>query len=402
MFNKNFVLLFSTSIISMLGSSFTYIAIYWTFSNNTTGTNLALLTTAVFLSRFLFFTFLSPFTDRYSPKKLIRITMLMRFIMLSVFSGALYFFQIHIIWIILLMILQTALEALAGPSVTKLMVNVVDKDDLTRANALFGLNDRLGILIGMVLGGILIAKLSLDIVLFIEALGYFIGFLLISGLQIGLKKDEEIVKRRNYWYEWLEGIKYIFVNKWMLVVMSFAILTNLSIAPTVTLLGPYTVEVLRGDSSMFSYLELSSIIGSIITAFILSKWKFKNLNLFYSISIACLVQSITIIFLGLNTNVPASLALLALLGMSVAFFNIPFNTIIQKSVPESLLGRVRSTLVALSTGASSIGYSLTGVVADITKVSYAFLIFGTCGLISILIIMFTLGNPMRVKSPIKV
>lgn len=69
MINKYFSLLFFSSMISTVGSSMTYIALYWAYFERTTVLSIALLTTITFIANFIFSLCLSPLCDTFRPKK---------------------------------------------------------------------------------------------------------------------------------------------------------------------------------------------------------------------------------------------------------------------------------------------------------------------------------------------
>lgn len=386
--NKNFTYLFITTIISIMGSSLSYIAIYWSFANDTSITSITLLTTLAFVSRFLFFMFLSPIVDRYESIKLMRITMLSRCILLITFGALMLFLKISIFYLMIMVVIQTALDCIYSPSSVKIIVQIVDKGDQTRANALINLVDRTGILIGMIIGGGVIAIFKLDVILIIEGIGFFIGACMLSLISLPKKEMKSSNNKKSYINEWKEGIHFIVNHKWMLAVLGLAIASNIAITPTVTLLAPYSLKVLHVSSTMYSYLQAANILGSMVTAILLSKWKFKKMNLSLSFSIACLLQAIFMMCFGISTSFQLSLVFLFLIGLSVALFNIPFTTILQHYVPQGILGRVRSTLVAISTGFSSIMYMLSGVMSSNYGIVKTIQIYGGVGLSLIVLIMF--------------
>ncbi len=386
--NKNFTYLFINTIISIMGSSLSYIAIYWSFANDTSTTAITLLTTLAFVSRFLFYMFLSPIVDRYESITLMRTTMLSRCVLLITFGALMLFWKISIFYLMIMIVIQTALECIYSPSSVKIIVQIVDKENQSRANALINLVDRTGILIGMIIGGGVIAFFKLDVILIIEGISFFIGACMLSLISLPKIEMKSSNHKKNYINEWKEGINFIVNHKWMLAVLGLAIASNIAITPTVTLLAPYSLKVLHVSSTMYSYLQAASILGSMFTAILFSKWKFEKMNLSISFSIACFLQAIFMICFGLSTSFQLSLACLFLIGLTVALFNIPFTTILQHYVPQEILGRVRSTLVAVSTGVSSIMYMLSGVMSSYYGIANTIQIYGGIGLILIVLIMY--------------
>lgn len=117
-------------------------------------------------------------------------------------------------------------------------------------------------------------------------------------------------------------------------------------------------------------------------AFILGKFKLNKLVTPFLI--AAMFQSIVIMLLSLNSNIPVSIILMFLLGSFIALFNVPFVTLLQSYVPEHLLGRVRGGMVALSTGLSSLGYAFSGVITRQLGIQLTILLYGVLGFIIII------------------
>ncbi|MGV3042605.1 MFS transporter [Staphylococcus rostri] len=382
MINKNYTLLFLASCVSTLGASMTYIALYWYYFEQTTVTSLTLLTTATFLAGFVFNLFLTPICDKYDPKLLMRTTMLIRCILLLSVGLAMYFFDISIYYMVTMMILLVALESIYDPSSIKIITRIVKEDEYVTANSWLSILDRMGFLIGMLLGGIIIAVIEMEMILLIEAVSFFIGFILLSFLQETYKvNEEEIEESDNYFVLWKNGITYIFRTRWLLWIAVIAIAANLAITPIVTLLIPYTSEVLQGQSFHYSVLEVSSILGGILMAYLIGKFKMQKL--FHWFIIAALLQSMCIISLSFNHSIGIAMVILFLLGTFISLFNVPFTTILQKYVPNSYLGRVRGGMIALSTGLSSVGYAFSGVISEKIGIVEAILCYGLLGMVII-------------------
>ncbi|UXR70053.1 MFS transporter [Staphylococcus sp. IVB6246] len=383
MINKNYTLLFLASCVSTLGASMTYIALYWYYFEQTTVTSLTLLTTATFLAGFVFNLFLTPICDKYDPKLLMRTTMLIRCIILLFVGLAMYFFDISIYYMVAMMILLVALESVYDPSSIKIITRIVKEDDYVTANSWISILDRMGFLIGMLLGGIIITLIDIEMILFIEAISFFVGFILLYFVQETYKVNEqETDESDNYFVLWKNGITYIFQTKWLLWIAVIAIAANLAITPAVTLLIPYTSEILYGQSIHYSILEVSSILGGMMMAYVIGKFKMQKL--FRWFVIAPLLQSMCIICLSFNRTIGIAIVLLFLLGMFISLFNVPFTTILQKYVPNSYLGRVRGGMIALSTSLSSVCYAFSGIISDKVGIVQAILIYGMLGLIIIL------------------
>jgi MFS transporter, DHA3 family, macrolide efflux protein len=382
--NRRFTYLFLSTLISTLCGSLSYIAIYWNFSVENSLTVLALLTTCYFVSRFFFSLFLSPLADLHDSQWLMKATMLLRSLLLLAAGGSMLFFHISSMWILLMAVLQTALESVYHPASSKLVTKLVEEKDLSCANALLQTLDSVGALVGLAVGGLVVAVMSLESILLVECVAYLAGGLLIGFLPRAGLEERERGERTRYFQVWKEGLQFIFRHNWLMAVLAVAILANLAIAPTLTLLAPYASTVLGGGSTTFSYLEIAIVIGSIGSGLVLSKLSLSRLS--FTFVLAGSLQASIMILLGFNAMLPVAMVLLVAVGFAIGLFNIPFVTMLQRYVPNHMLGRVRGGLVAASKLASSIGYFLSGFLSDQMGVSSVMILFGGLAIIGIVIV----------------
>ena len=217
MINKNFSKLFIASTISTIGASMTYIALYWSYFELTSVVSLTLLTTITFISGFIFSLFLSPFCDKFKPKNLMAFTMVTRTALLAIFGFGILFFEIHIYFMIFMMVFLIALESLYDPASIKIITHIVDQENYTKANSWISILDRIGYLFGMLLGGIIVASVSLGTILLIEAFAFLIGAMIILNIKERVPQDEtKHVEIESYFTMWKAGISYILKTKWLM------------------------------------------------------------------------------------------------------------------------------------------------------------------------------------------
>ena len=88
--------------------------------------------------------------------------------------------------------------------------------------------------------------------------------------------------------------------------------------------------------------------------------------------------------LALFPNLPVTIAALLLIGFAVAGIIVPAQTLIQEETPQTMLGRVGSTVMSLVFSAQIAGLLLSGVLADHMSVRG---VFGICsGMLVVLLI----------------
>ncbi|MGY3717918.1 MFS transporter [Sutcliffiella cohnii] len=385
MYNLNFFMFAITRFISIIGSSISYIGIYWVISLSYSEIVVSLLTFTFFLTRFISFTFLGPFADRYRSDKIIINTMVFRFILL-LFVGLLFsFFELPTIFVFLVIVLQILPESLSNVSSTKIIPQIVEDKNLTQANSLLNFMNNFSMFLGMVIGGFLISFISLKGLFFLQAICYLIGVLLFKAVKLKGNQQTENRVVKKYIVEWKEGLVYIKENKWLLGLIAMAISANISIAPITFILAPYAINILNGDSLTFTMLENALLIGGLLSSLFLAKFNIKRLSLIYILS--CLFQGIVMLVFGLSSGLVVSLICLLFIGIAVTVFNIPFTTLIQRNVEINNMGRIRSVTMAITSVISLISFVLGGIITTYIGIQNTLILFSILGTISTIVVL---------------
>ncbi len=327
--SRAFRFMYVSDLLSTVGTSFVYIAIYWLSAEQISAFGVALLATSVFLIRFLVSTFVGPWIDRFVSASLYQTSLLIRLLALGITLAGIDLTDVVLPWVLCLLVVQTILQIVGGNAVFTWVVDLVEDDQLPQANAYLATIERIGTLSGFLLGGMMIAHFSMATIL------------------------------------WILGC---------------AILANWMITPMNTLLAPYAKNVLSGNAQTFSALELATVIGGITMSLLYGKWgvSVRQDKLF---RFAVVLQGLAIAIVAYVSFVPVAVGGFVLLGMALTLFGIPFATLLQRSTPAHLLGRVRTAMVAASTACSALCYGLSSYLTSLFSISFVFLLFSLSGLV---------------------
>ncbi|HAB34368.1 MAG TPA: hypothetical protein DCE40_09790, partial [Exiguobacterium sp.] len=82
--SRAFRFMYVSDLLSTVGTSFVYIAIYWLSAEQISASGVALLATGVFLIRFLVSTFVGPWIDRFVSASLYQTSLLIRLLALGI------------------------------------------------------------------------------------------------------------------------------------------------------------------------------------------------------------------------------------------------------------------------------------------------------------------------------
>jgi len=369
--------MYVSDLLSTVGTSFVYIAIYWLSAEQISASAVALLATGVFLIRFLVSTFVGPWIDRFVSASLYQTSLLIRLLALGITLVGIGLTDVVLPWLLGLLVVQTILQIVGGNAVFTWVVDLVEDDQLPQANAYLATIERIGTLSGFLLGGMMVAHFSIASILWLDLGLHLVAWLLVRHMTGQVAEGARVGSYRE---ALLEGIHYVARDGRLKWILGCAILANWMITPMNTLLAPYAKNVLSGNAQTFSALELATVIGGITMSLLYGKWvvSIRQDKLF---RIAVVLQGLAIAIVAYMSFVPLAIGGFVLLGMALTLFGIPFATLLQRSTPAHLLGRVRTAMVAASTACSALCYGLSSYLTSLFSVSFVFLLFSLSGLV---------------------
>jgi MFS family permease len=98
---------------------------------------------------------------------------------------------------------------------------------------------------------------------------------------------------------------------------------------------------------------------------------------------------------GLAWAVAAAFVVQTVRGLGIAAMDVAVNTMLQRSVPRDLLGRVFGSLYGAIGVAAALAYVLGGLLIDLTNARITFLVGGTGGLLTTLAVAAALRRSAR-------
>lgn len=375
--SRAFRFMYVSDLLSTVGTSFVYIAIYWLSAEQISASGVALLATGVFLIRFLVSTFVGPWIDRFVSASLYQTSLLIRLLALGITLVGIGLTDVVLPWLLGLLVVQTILQIVGGNAVFTWVVDLVKDDQLPQANAYLATIERIGTLSGFLLGGMMVAHFSIGSILWLDLGLHLVAWLLVRHMTGQVAEGARVGSYRE---ALLEGIHYVARDGRLKWILGCAILANWMITPMNTLLAPYAKDVLSGNAQTFSALELATVIGGITMSLLYGKWvvSIRQDKLF---RIAVVLQGLAIAIVAYMSSVPLAIGGFVLLGMALTLFGIPFATLLQRSTPAHLLGRVRTAMVATSTACSALCYGLSSYLTSLFNISFVFLLFSLSGLV---------------------
>lgn len=247
-----------------------------------------------------------------------------------------------------------------NPTIRAAFPSVVGGGDLTRANALIGGTFSVSVMVGPALGGLLVATVGIGAAFVIDAATYLISAAFLSRIPLARSGRSE---GTSFAGDLRDGFSYLAGARVPLAIVVGAFLTILTVNTTV----PAEVFLAKdafgaGDAGYGLLVGLwggGMILGSALIALVGDR---TDLIPVYFLSI--FVSALALAGAGASPTFVLALIALLLAGAANGIDNVTTDTILQKRVPEELLGRVFSVRFLSYSAGEAIAYPAGGLIVD--------------------------------------
>ena len=327
-------------------------------------------------------------SDQFNKKHILQISQLGMIILSGIIAFSIFLNALTVFHLIMAAFLQGFLWAFLVPARQSLIPELVEKDLIVNAIALNGSGMALMTFLAPGLGGYLYAKLG-PLAVYITIMSLFLISCLInqslpSVTPVNRKKQPRITQMK-------EGIKYVFHDNALRLLILIALVTTLLCMPVRTLMPVIMDEVFsRGADAvglMLSTIGLGTVLGSLFFAG-LPKGK-RGTTLIATLSIS----GISILLLSLSQYFWLTIIIMILMGIGDAGRrSLNVALLMQKSKPE-FRGRVNG-IYTMNFGFIPLGAIPIASLASFMGIANSLMITSIL-LIFISIIFFILRKPIK-------
>lgn len=373
LWNKDLTLLLLGQSISRLGDSAHYIALMWFILEKTgSSTVMGTLSALAYIPSLILSPFAGVVADRYSRKKIIILLDFLRGIM--VFILALLFFTkgLTILGIFVLTILLSISSAFFNPCIPSSIPEMVEPENLPRANSLFSIAGRIAEVLGPSIGGIAYKILGAGYLFTFNAISFFIAAIFSLFIRIPQKFQEG---KMNFVLDIKEVFLKIKEDKELMSLGITASILNFFYVPFFVLLPVYIKNYLNFDASVYDLVlgigGIGSLIGLLITSMISPSGNGKY-NLF---RFSLIGQGASCGLLVLPLEKLHLMTVFFIIQLLNIFVNIYLTTTFQLMIPTQERGRFFGILGLFTGGLMPIAMSLAGIIAEFVRIP---IIYGVC------------------------
>ena len=327
--------------------------------------------------------------DRFNRKKLIIFAELFNMSTLIVLSVLVITNAVQVWQIFVLSFMGGITFSIGFLARTSSVPNLVERNDITSAVALFTTVFSAGQLIGPAIAGVLIESLGMGITFLSSALVLIFAILMLIPLKaLTSPAPGEGANRLSFIQSVGEGFSYVKKSNLVLGLMMLGLGATLFGFPFMSILPVFARDILDVGANGLGWLAamqgVGALAGSIIVASMRSHSQVKVLTVAGSLGLP-----IFVLLFALSSAYALSIVLVMILGFFFQVFMTSNFTQVQIVVPDSIRGRVLSIRMIVF-GIGPIGMIALGTAAEIIGAAAATAAMGAIGLIflSITIALF--------------
>lgn len=390
--NRNFRKLFFSNLFSGFGQGMTMIGISW-YLVESTGTA-SLLGSTMLISSILTL-LVGPYTgtliDRFSRKAILQIEQLGGFAVLAVLA-AWGFWGTYQEWMMVLIFLATTfMFQVHEPTQAAFVQEAFDQKHYNAINSLLEIENQTALVLAGGFAGLLLGKFGLHVVLLLNALTYFIAFLMLSGIDYVFTLEKQAEKSsRTSWVElFSQSWIYIRERRGFLIFGVSALMPFIAVL-LVNLLNPVFVsQTLGEDVKIFSLGEVTYSIGAVLAGMLIALIS-RKFGAFSTMVFHYLLMAIVLV---LTVALPKGwifVLLSAFLGWCNVSTRLIRQTIYMELLPNRLMGRVMSFFRSIGTLIRLLLLALFTVMIDATGAAAGFLVLASlilCATVGIVVSM---------------
>ena len=296
------------------------------------------------------------------------------------------------VWHILVLSFVSGLaQAFGGPAYSALIPTLVDRDDMPNAIALNSIQFNLAVTVGPALAGITLARLGETWCFGLNAISFLapiISLTMISARFLPEPTTDTMFRSLA------QGIRFVWHHGAMVGLIVLAFLMTFLSMPVRTYFPVFVKDIFhRGPETygnLLSLMGLGTIFGSLATA---ALGNLKNKGRFALLGLVCLGAGIAAF--SLSKFLPASYAVLILVGASMMAVFATVTSLVQLIISNEMRGRVMSVYNFAFRGGMPMGNLATSWL--VPKYS-APIVLGTNGFLLIFVAVYFLIGQRRVAT----
>ena len=307
--------------------------------------------------------------DRF-PRRILMVTTLSVKMILAFILGGLTFANWVQPWhILVLALLLGVADAFETPARKSLVVDLVEREDLTNAITLSDAMYYTGVIIGPGVGAAVYSLAGPSWCFFLNGASFLA--VIAALLMMHIQSTPMLSQRGSALVALAEGFRYVRGNRLVQTLTNSEFLLSIIGYGPLILMPAWAVEILNGDVTtnglLLSVHGIGAVLGGLLIAAVASR---RNRGKVWTSG--SVILPLAMFAFALSRSLSLALFCLGLVGFSYVTLETNNSAIIQSTVPDELRGRVTSLYALMYTGGEPLGALAVGLLADRTSEPLAF------------------------------
>ena len=364
--NKNFSMLLAGQLVSQVGDKFHMIAIsFWVLETTGSSGKMGMVLAASLIPSLILGFFSGTFIDRYPRKNIIVGTDLLRGIILGCFAVLFIAGRMDFYLILILQVILSVNAAFFDPAIPSVIPQIVNQEQLARANAIHQFVNGFAMIAGAMLGGIFVAALGYLWVFILNGISFLLSAFFEAFITIPHIKVE---KKNSLVSDMKQGYHYLFQNQ-MLMVLLFMVMIIHFFVGSIEVFMPVIADKISGNGpKTLGFFQAAFGGGTIAMAFALSLVSAsgkEKISLFSSTFFIGMVFVASFWIQGDEVTMTGLFIFcLFLMGCAIILASISFKTLLQKNLDNSYSGRIFALAGSIGNASIPGAMILYGVLLD--------------------------------------
>jgi MFS family permease len=331
--------------------------------------------------------------DRVDRRRIMLVSDLLSGATLALLAAYLLFDSQPPLWMLLATpFMLSSARVFFMPAKSAAVPNLVPLEQVPRANAFSMMTQSFMPLIGLSLSASALGVLFefwprwfFFCAVALNALSFFGSAVYIARVP-SMRPDRKDLETVRPLADFKAGIRFIGGRRDLVVIMALQTVFRFMVAPFFVVYVAANKLWFGGRPQPLAWFEFSFFVGMILSSLYVGSLNLRRPGVCFSAGLA--VVGISVGMLGLMPFFWLFVAWNILAGLAVPFGDIPINTYMQLSVPDTYRGRVNSVIQMISTGVMPISMGLAGVAVAAFGVTACFLIMGAGMILAALVPLF--------------
>ena len=323
--------------------------------------------------------------DRVPRRTLLTITQSAMMVFAFILATLTFLHVVQPWHVVVLSFLLGAANSFDAPARQAFVGEMVDREDLTNAIALNATMFHTATAIGPAVAGATYALFGPAWCFTINGISFIAVIVALQMMK--LKPHDGPKEIGSMLSEFKEGIQYVTRHEVVRVVIGMIAVNSLFTMSLTTLIPAWSVSILHGDATTNGFLYSARGIGSLIGALIIASLG----RITYRgklVTLGSFAAPLLLVVFGLLSWLPASLVVLAGVGVGTIMIMNLANAIVQTSTPEHLRGRVMGAYTWIFFGFMPLGSLWTGEMASRVGLSEAVILNAVLAIVAASIVWF--------------